>query len=147
MLLGSDEGEIKQVTEVRPLANLRHHAARAQEFMPLENPGRESERNRYLVDPREQLQVEKDARTRGLAVLGYYHSHPDHPARPSEYDREHAWSWYSYVIVAVDRGIARDTRSWVLSEDGSAFQLEQFEVGGVLSHAQVDRAGGRTPAQ
>lgn len=128
VLLGRDERDMKQVTDVAPLANLRHDAARAQEFMPLEDPGRESERNRYLVDPREQLRVEKDARARGLVVLGYYHSHPDHPARPSEYDREHAWPWYSYVIVAVEKGVPGDSRSWVLSEDQSAFQLEPLEV-------------------
>lgn len=128
VLLGREEGEVKQVAEVAPLANLRHDAARAQEFVPLDDPGRESERNRYLIDPHEQLRVEKAARDRGLEVLGYYHSHPDHPARPSEYDREHAWPWYSYVIVAVEKGVPHDTRSWVLSEDRSAFQLEQFEV-------------------
>ena len=73
----------------------------------MEDPGRESERNRFLIDPLEQLRVEKDARARGLDVLGYYHSHPDHPARPSNYDREHAWPWYSYVIVSVQRGEPR----------------------------------------
>jgi len=74
------------------------------------------------------LRVEKDARARGLEVLGYYHSHPDHPARPSEYDREHAWPWYSYLIVAVEKGVPRDSRSWVLSEDRSVFHAEQIEV-------------------
>jgi len=147
VLLGQDAGEVKHVTEVAPLANLRHDTARAQEFMPLEDPRRESERNRYLIDPREQLRVEKDARTRGLTVLGYYHSHPDHPPRPSEYDREHAWPWYSYLIVAVDHGIAGDSRSWVLSEDGSVFQLEQLDVTNVVSHAQVSRTGKPNPAQ
>ena len=147
MLLGRDESEIKQVVQVTPLANLRHDAARAREFMPLEDPGRESERNRYLIDPREQLRVEKDARTLGLTVLGYYHSHPDHPPRPSEYDREHAWPWYSYLIVAVEKGVPGDSRSWVLSEDRSVFQLEQLEVANVVSHAQVSRAGKPTPSQ
>lgn len=128
VLLGRDEGDMKRVADVAPLTNLRHDAARAQEFVPLEHPGRESERNRYLIDPHEQLRAEKGARDRGLEVLGYYHSHPDHPARPSEYDREHAWPWYSYVIVAVEKGVPRDSRSWVLSEDRSAFQPEQLEV-------------------
>jgi len=49
-------------------------------------------------------------------VLGYYHSHPDHPARPSEYDREHAWPFYSYVIVAIAKGKAVDLTSWVLND-------------------------------
>ena len=147
VLLGQDAGEVKHVAEVAALANLRREPQRAAEFVPLEDPGRESERNRYLIDPREQLRVEKDARTRGLTVLGYYHSHPDHPPRPSEYDREHAWPWYSYLIVAVDHGIAGDSRSWVLSEDGSVFQLEQLDVTNVVSHAQVSRTGKPNPAQ
>jgi proteasome lid subunit RPN8/RPN11 len=127
VLLGSEVRDTKVVAEVTPLANLRHDAARAQELVPLDNPGRESERNRYLIDPREQLRVEKDARARGLTVLGYYHSHPDHPSRPSEYDREHAWPWYSYLIVAVEKGTPRDSRSWVLSSDRSDFHLEWLE--------------------
>jgi proteasome lid subunit RPN8/RPN11 len=74
--------------------------------------------------------VEKDARARGLEVLGYYHSHPDHPARPSINDREHAWPWYSYVIISVERGIPKDLTSWVLAEDRGAFRAEQLEIVG-----------------
>lgn len=128
VLLGREDGEVRQVSEVAPLANLRRDAARAAQFVPLEDPGGESERNRYLIDPREQIRVEKDARARHLTVLGYYHSHPDHPARPSAYDREHAWPWYSYLIVAVEVGIPRDTRAWVLSSDRSVFLAEPVEV-------------------
>jgi proteasome lid subunit RPN8/RPN11 len=128
ILLGSANGTSKEVTEVVSLKNLRTDAKRAQELLPLEQPGRESERNRFLIDPLEQMRVEKDARARGLDVLGYYHSHPDHPARPSEYDRDHAWPWYSYLIISVERGEARDITSWVLAEDRSRFHPEQVEV-------------------
>ena len=128
VLLGTANGAQKEVREVVPLKNLRLDPTRAQELLPLDEPGRESERNRFLIDPLEQLRVEKDARARGLEVLGYYHSHPDHPARPSEYDREHAWPWYSYVIVSVDRGKAKGLTSWVLSEDRSRFDEEPLEV-------------------
>jgi proteasome lid subunit RPN8/RPN11 len=127
ILLGHAEGDLKQVTEVAALSNLRHDPTRAQELLPLDDPGRETERNRFLIDPKEQLRAEKDARARGLAVLGYYHSHPDHPARPSVYDRDHGWPWYSYVIVAVEAGEARDTTSWVLKGDRSAFEPEILE--------------------
>jgi proteasome lid subunit RPN8/RPN11 len=129
ILLGRADGDLKQVTEVAALANLRHDPARAQELLPLDDPGRETERNRFLIDPKEQLRAEKDARARGLDVIGYYHSHPDHPARPSVYDRDHAWPWYSYVIVAVEAGKARDTASWVLRDDRSAFEPESMECG------------------
>lgn len=128
MLVGNEQEGTKIVNEVAPLANLRHSPERAAEFVPLENPGRESERNRYLIDPREQLRVEKESRDRGLEVVGYYHSHPDHPSRPSEYDRDHAWPWYSYLIVAVEQGNPRDFRSWVLSEDRAEFHQEQVEI-------------------
>jgi len=128
ILLGACDGEQKAVREVVPLKNLRRDAQRAQEILPLDEPGRESERNRFLIDPLEQLRVEKDARARKLEVLGYYHSHPDHPARPSEYDRNHAWPWYSYVIVSVERGVAKELTSWVLSDDRARFDEERIEV-------------------
>jgi proteasome lid subunit RPN8/RPN11 len=128
ILLGHADGAHKEVREVVPLKNLRLDAARAQELLPLEAPGRESERNRFLIDPLEQLRVEKDARARKLDVVGYYHSHPDHPARPSEYDRNHAWPWYSYVIVSVERGKPTAMTSWVLSDDRSRFDAEAIEL-------------------
>ena len=128
VMLGKANGAWKEVTEVVPLQNLRHDPRRAQELLPVEDTERETERNRFLIDPLDQLRVEKDARARGLDVLGYYHSHPDHPARPSNYDREHAWPWYSYVILSVDRGTPRDLTCWVLSEDRLAFQPEQVEL-------------------
>jgi len=132
ILLGHAEGDVKRVVEVAALANLRHDPARAQELLPLDNPSCETERNRFLIDPREQLRAEKDARVRGLTAIGYYHSHPDHPARPSLYDRDHAWPWYSYVIVAVEAGRVSDTKSWVLRDDRSAFEPESVECGSLL---------------
>ena len=128
ILLGQADGESKEVAETLPLPNLRRDQERAQEFVPLRDPGRESELNRYLIDPRQQLEAEKQARARGLAAIGYYHSHPDHPARPSEYDREHAWPWYSYVIVSVAAGRAQEVQSWVLADDRSRFEPERLEL-------------------
>jgi proteasome lid subunit RPN8/RPN11 len=128
VLLGLADGSAKRVREVVALRNLRHDAARAQEFLPLADPWRESERNRYLIDPGDLLKVEKDARQRGLEVLGYYHSHPDHPARPSEYDREYAWPWCSYVIINVAAGRPGDYASWVLASDRSRFEPEPIEL-------------------
>jgi len=127
-MLGKANGVCKEVGEIVPLKNLRNDPARAQELLPVDDPGRETERNRFLIDPLEQLRVEKDARARGLEVLGYYHSHPDHPARPSIYDCEHAWPWYSYIIVSVVRGIAKDLTCWVLAEDRGMFHPEELEV-------------------
>ena len=128
ILLGHADGDRKEVTEVVPLENLRRDPERAQALLPLEAPGSESERNRFLIDPRDQIRVEKDARARGLEVLGYYHSHPDHPARPSNYDRDHAWPWYSYVIIGVERGEPKELNSWVLSDDRSTFDQEPVQL-------------------
>ena len=127
VLLGTADGELKHVVEVVALRNLRHDPRRAQELLPVADPVGETERNRFLLDPLDQLRVEKDARARRLEVLGYYHSHPDHPARPSDYDCEHAWPWYSYVIVSVERGTAKDLTCWVLAEDGGTFNPEPVE--------------------
>jgi proteasome lid subunit RPN8/RPN11 len=128
ILLGRLDGEWKQVSEVIALKNLRQEPEKAQELMPLESPESESERNRFLIDPREQLRVEREARARGLEVLGYYHSHPDHPALPSSYDREHAWPWYSYAIVSVVAGEPKELASWVLTDDRSRFDQERTEI-------------------
>ena len=128
MLLGRAQDGRKAVAEAVALPNLRHDPASAQALLPLAAPGTESERNRFLIDPRDQLRVEKDARARGLDVLGYYHSHPDHPARPSTYDRDHAWPWYSYVIISVERGEPKALNSWVLRDDRTQFDPEAVEV-------------------
>ena len=127
ILLGTQSHDSKQVTEAVPLRNLRVDPVRAQELLPLESDG-ESERNRFLIDPQDQIRVEKDARARGLEVVGYYHSHPDHPARPSKYDRDHAWPWYSYVIVSVERGNPTAVTSWVLAEDRNDFRSEEIDL-------------------
>lgn len=128
VLLGKAEGSEKEVHDVVPLKNLRHDPARAQELLPVDDLNQETDRNRFLVDPLEQMRVEKDARARSLEVLGYYHSHPDHPARPSQYDREHAWPWYAYVILSVERGVAKDLTCWVLAEDRSNFEADEVVV-------------------
>jgi proteasome lid subunit RPN8/RPN11 len=76
---------------------------------------------RYLVPPAFQLQMEQYARASGQDVIGYYHSHPDHPAQPSEYDRTHAWCGYLYLICAVQQGRATDLSAFALAEPGGAF--------------------------
>jgi proteasome lid subunit RPN8/RPN11 len=127
VLLGKAQGAHKEVWEVVPLKNLRQDPKLAQEILPVEDTVSETERNRFLIDPREQLRVEKDARARGLEVLGYYHSHPDRSAQPSVYDREHAWPSYSYVIMSVEAGKPGELTCWTLSEDRAQFNPEKLE--------------------
>ena len=74
------------------------------------------------------VEAEKVARQQGLDVIGWYHSHPDHPARPSQYDRDHAWPWYSYIIVSVAEGNPHDMTSWRLNDDREQFSPEAIEV-------------------
>ena len=112
LLGGTVDGERTVVVQLVPLANQRTDAAR----------------NRYLIDPdafrRAQANLDRD----GLEILGVYHSHPDHPAEPSAFDREHAWPRLSYVIVGIARGRAGDMRSWRLSDDRTAFAEESITL-------------------
>ena len=80
---------------------------------------------RYLVPPDFQLQAERHAQATGQEVLGYYHSHPDHPAQPSEYDRAHAWFGYLYLICAVDQGRSAALNAFTLDAQGGAFVAVQ----------------------
>jgi proteasome lid subunit RPN8/RPN11 len=94
---------------------------------PLENVTAEGPRRRFLVSPADYQQSEAHARRVGAELLGFYHSHPDHPAQPSQYDLDHAWPNFSYVIVAVSGGEPGDLRSWRLRADRSAFDEESCE--------------------
>ncbi len=96
------------------------------DLLPVSNAREDSRHNRYLISPRDLFEAEKAARKFGLDVIGVYHSHPDHPARPSEFDREHAFPWYSYIIVSVERGSPVEVASWTLREDRSAFDPEEL---------------------
>lgn len=98
-------------------------------LLPLDNRREgEAARTRFLVTAEDYLHIEKQARAQQLDILGFYHSHPDHPARPSEYDREHGLPWYSYVIVRVSAGEPQEATSWVLSEDRSRFVEESLRA-------------------
>ncbi|HZZ44479.1 MAG TPA: M67 family metallopeptidase [Tepidisphaeraceae bacterium] len=91
----------------------------------VENEFEEGEKyHRFLITPQVLMRAEKNAG--GKLVLGFYHSHPDHPARPSEYDREHAWPFYSYVIVAITKGEPTDMTSWVLDEVTETFRRQDI---------------------
>jgi len=97
--------------------------------LPLENRREDSPHNRFSVTPLDVLRAERTAGAKGLELLGWYHTHPDHPARPSEFDREHAWPWYSYVILSVTAREPGDMTSWRLADDRSAYAAESIEVG------------------
>ena len=90
----------------------------------LDNTFPDTQRRRFLVGPDEYRRAEKRATEAGLSLLGFYHSHPDHPAEPSQFDLDHAWPNMSYLIVSVRQGQAKEARSWRLRADRSAFDEE-----------------------
>jgi proteasome lid subunit RPN8/RPN11 len=100
----------------------------AVQLVPLSNARLDSRRSRYLIAPEAFRRAEALLARDDLEVLGVYHSHPDHPAVPSAFDREHAWPWLSYVIVGVARGQAQDARSWTLADDRGAFNEEALII-------------------
>lgn len=100
---------------------------RVLDVLPAENEREDSPQDRFLISSGEVLRFEREAARRGLQVLGFYHSHPDHPARPSEYDRDHAWPWYSYLILEVRDGRDGALRAWRLSEDRERFEEELMQ--------------------
>jgi proteasome lid subunit RPN8/RPN11 len=111
-LLGTDREDGREVRALFPLTNRRD----------------DSPRNRFSITSDDFRTAERAAVEQGLELVGWYHSHPDHPARPSEFDREHAWPWYSYVIVSVDAGKPQKMTSWLLAEDRSHFDHEEIST-------------------
>jgi proteasome lid subunit RPN8/RPN11 len=99
------------------------------EAYALPNTTEEGPRRRFLVRPDDYRAAEKRAGEAGLELLGFYHSHPDHPARPSQYDLDHAWPSFSYVIVSVMSGADQALTSWQLNADRSAFDEEPVTYG------------------
>jgi proteasome lid subunit RPN8/RPN11 len=98
-----------------------------EEIIPIDNAREETEQyHRFRIEPEDLLKAEKEARRQNREVLGFYHSHPDHPARPSDYDREHALPFYSYVILELFEGRAGKLTSWILSDDRSEFTEEKI---------------------
>jgi len=105
-----DEGEVK---EILALSNAREDDAR---------------HNRFLITPEDYLKAELKANSLGLSLIGVFHSHPDCPNVPSEYDREWAQPFFSYIITRVDNGKVVNHRSWRLVEDRSKYDEEEIKL-------------------
>lgn len=86
----------------------------------------EEQYHRYAMTPQDWMRLEDEADERGLVLVGYYHSHPDSPAIPSEYDREHALPNFVYVITSVQQNKAVDMRVWRLQHDRTRFDAEEL---------------------
>lgn len=111
VLVGNiDPNGVKDAVEARPIKNLNQERAR----------------DRYNMDPVGLIQVEKEAAQSGREIVGIYHSHPDHPSRPSKTDLEYAWPIYSYIIIAIAKGSENEAKCWCLNDNGSEFLEEEF---------------------
>src|SRR5438067_13835430 len=109
-MLGRFEDGRKTIIETYAISNAREEAAK---------------RNRFLIRPDELMRGEKYARDKGLDVVGFYHSHPDDRAVPSQYDLEHAWPTYSYIVMSVEKGRAVDLRFREMEVERSRFNEEE----------------------
>ncbi len=98
------------------------------ETFPLENSSTEDQTVRILISPKDVLRAERYARSIKLEVIGYYHSHPEDKAIPSQYDLDHALPVWSYIIVSVITGKAEEIRSWVMENDRSKFNEESLDL-------------------
>lgn len=96
-------GSPSEVAELRPGHNLRGPEDRA--------------RDRYILDPADILRAQRQADGAGLDIVGFWHTHPDHPSSPSQYDADHAWAGYVYVIISVQAGRAASERGWILETE------------------------------
>lgn len=112
LLLGQVEGDRRLVASILRLENSRENEAR---------------RSRYLLTPQDYLWGEEQAEQLGLQVVGVFHSHPDAPSRPSEFDREWAWPSFTYIITSIQGGQAIESQAWFLSSDRSGFLEERIE--------------------
>ena len=101
----------KEITEILPISNAQNE---------------ENRYNRFLITPKDMIKGELYARKHNVDIIGFYHSHPDHPAKPSQFDLEHAWPVYSYIITSVINGKADVMTSWLLSSNRAKFENEEI---------------------
>ncbi len=113
LLLGTTTAADKQVTAILPIEN---------------KWDAEEQYHRFLLTPQDMLRGEQEAAQRGLDVIGIFHSHPDHPAEPSGFDRDWALPYYSYIITTISKGTPTRSRSWLLKEDRSGYDEETIAI-------------------
>ena len=113
IMFGSEEGDDHVVKSLKPIDNARES---------------DEQYHRFLITADDMMQAELEVRKQRLEIVGFYHSHPDHPSKPSDYDRDHALPFYSYIILRVAEGKADLMTSWRLQLSREAFDSEPFEI-------------------
>jgi proteasome lid subunit RPN8/RPN11 len=112
-LLGHGDELQLAITSILPVANKREVDA---------------QHNRYLLSPQDFAKAEMEAARLDLSLIGVFHSHPDHPARPSQFDLDHALPHFLYLITSIDQGRAAVTTGWHLRQDHNAFEEDDLEI-------------------
>ena len=112
-LFGTDDSKVREVKVIYSVKNAREKEAR---------------HNRYDVAPRDIIEADEKAEEMGLSIIGVFHSHPDHPDKPSKFDLKWANTFFSYIITSIKDGKAVASRSWRLKEDRSGFVEEEIRV-------------------
>lgn len=110
------------------LLGLDSEVRRIERVISVQNVNQDSRKNRYNIDPKDLIRADEEARRANMSLLGIYHSHPDAPAQPSQFDLEHAWPWYTYLLLSVQNGQPDHFAAWSLSEDRSTFHLDVLKV-------------------
>ena len=98
------------------------------EYLPASNVKEENRERRFLIDPLAYQKAEDEADDQGMSIISIVHSHPDHPDKPSDFDRDHAWPGFSYIIISVQKGKASSYRSWQLNDDRKFFIEENITI-------------------
>ncbi len=100
---------------------------RALQARPMKNVAKENRTQRYVIEPLDLLRADTAARSNGLDLIGIYHSHPNHPAEPSEFDRSRAASWYSYLILSIVDRHPKDLTAWRFDDSAKVFRPEAMD--------------------
>jgi proteasome lid subunit RPN8/RPN11 len=133
-LVGTAAGDDRRAAEAWPVPNAWESdpGLRADLLAGLANPASGwdgvGEERRFLVSPRDTMAAMKRAREAGLDLIGVYHTHPNHPAQPSAFDRDAAWPEWSYLILSVRDARVTEIRSWVVADDTAPFAEEAVVV-------------------
>ena len=121
-------GTGKEISHYRKCRNLIEEDSVDTEFKNSNQLGSERLRDRFELDPKSYLEADEWARSEGLEILGIYHSHPDHPSKPSETDRQIASPFWGYIIFSINEGKFNDARLWYINEDDYQFEQREYEI-------------------
>ena len=110
------------------LGHFKNEKAEGIKYIATQNTKKENKESRFLIDPGVYQKAEDLADKQGVSIISIVHSHPDHPARPSDFDRTHAWPGFSYIIISIKRGVAISYRSWKLNLDRKKFIEEKITI-------------------